>query len=142
MTVGEKIKKLRLEKGLKESQLAKMVGVSRQAVNNWENGKRQPPLKSTKKLLDALGVSSDTFLNVEVTGPHWVSVKKRPPDKSGKYVCAALLPDERGGVRELISVYTFERTSDADKSGRWEAPRAIIACWLEGLEMPDMEGVL
>lgn len=142
MTGGEKIKKMRLEKGLTQEQFGEMIGVGKQCVSLWELGKTNPSINAIKKISEAFGLDMDDFLNIEKNGPHWVSVKKRSPEKSDKYVCAALLPDERGGVRELISAYTFERTSDADKAGRWEAPRSIIAYWLEGLEMPDMEGIL
>lgn len=142
MTVGEKIKKMRLEKGFTQEQFGEMIGVCKQCVSFWELGKTNASINAIKKFSEAIGLNMDEFLNMENNGPHWVSMKERPPRKSGEYVCTALLPDERGGARKLISVYTFERTSDADKAGRWEAPRSIIAYWLEGLEMPNMEGIL
>lgn len=142
MTIGEKIKRLRLEKGLTQEQFAEKAGVLKQSVSLWERGKMKPRITAVNKLSEAFGVNFLDVLLAEPSYPHWVSAKERLPEKSGRYVCAALLPDERGGTRELMAVYTFERASDADKGGRWEAPRSIIAYWLEGLEMPDMEGVL
>ena len=36
MTVGERIKELRIEKGLSQSELAKNIGVSQKAIDYWE----------------------------------------------------------------------------------------------------------
>jgi len=41
-TLGQKIKKLRLEKGLKQEELAKVFGVSEDMVRNWEKGRTRP----------------------------------------------------------------------------------------------------
>ena len=40
--LGSIIKKYRLEMGLTQKELAKMIPVTRQAVSNWENGKAIP----------------------------------------------------------------------------------------------------
>lgn len=37
MTIGKRIALLRKEKGLKQEELAEMLGVSGQAVSKWEN---------------------------------------------------------------------------------------------------------
>lgn len=42
MTIGEKIKELRINKGLKQSELAEKAGVSRVAIGNYERNARQP----------------------------------------------------------------------------------------------------
>ncbi len=41
-TLGQKIRKLRLEKGLKQVELAKVLGVSEDTVRNWEKGRTRP----------------------------------------------------------------------------------------------------
>ena len=41
-TLGEKIRKLRLERGLKQVELAKVLGVSEDLVRNWEKGRTVP----------------------------------------------------------------------------------------------------
>lgn len=42
MSIGERITKLRQEAGLSQYQLAKVIGVSRQAVSKWENDQTAP----------------------------------------------------------------------------------------------------
>ncbi len=41
MDIGEKIQKLRREKGLSQEALAEALGVSRQSVSKWESGVSQ-----------------------------------------------------------------------------------------------------
>ena len=38
--IGERIKKLRLDKKLSQAQLAKEAGISQNSIMNWESGKR------------------------------------------------------------------------------------------------------
>lgn len=38
ITIGEKIAKLRKEKGLTQSQLAEMISVSNKTISRWETG--------------------------------------------------------------------------------------------------------
>ena len=42
MSIGERISKLRQEVGLSQYELAKVIGVSRQAVSKWENDQTAP----------------------------------------------------------------------------------------------------
>ena len=42
MTVGEKIKELRLEKGLTQLNLSKLIGVSQKAIDYWERNVSEP----------------------------------------------------------------------------------------------------
>ena len=42
MSIGERISKLRQEAGLSQYELAKVIGVSRQAVSKWENDQTAP----------------------------------------------------------------------------------------------------
>ena len=48
MNLGEKIYKLRKEKGLSQEALAEFVGTTRQAISKWENNQGYP---ETEKLL-------------------------------------------------------------------------------------------
>lgn len=57
MTTGEKIKRFRVLKGLKQAELAKMAGVSRVAIGNYERGDRIPNIEIARKIAEALDVS-------------------------------------------------------------------------------------
>ncbi len=65
MTLGENIKKSRLEKNLTQEALAGTVGVSAQAVSKWECGDSIPDGALFVPLADALGVSLDRLFGRE-----------------------------------------------------------------------------
>lgn len=52
--VGERIRKLREKKGMTQTELAKILGVSRQAVNNYETGDAKPGDVSKVKMCQVL----------------------------------------------------------------------------------------
>ncbi|MBR3328194.1 MAG: helix-turn-helix domain-containing protein [Atopobiaceae bacterium] len=64
MTVGNNIRRLRVAAGLKQEDLAKMVGVARSTVAQWERNWATPGLGNIRKIADAFGVS----MNVVVSG--------------------------------------------------------------------------
>lgn len=59
---GKKIKKLRLAKGLSQSQVAKELGADKSFMSNLENGRKNPTLKTLIKLAKALGVTMDQLM--------------------------------------------------------------------------------
>ena len=52
---GSLIEQLRKEKSMTQSDLAAAVGVSKQAVSNWECGKRFPDVSLIEALTEARG---------------------------------------------------------------------------------------
>jgi len=62
MKLGQKLKEARLNAGLKQEELAKRLGVSRQTVSSWENDRSYPDLGSAVKLSDLYGTSLDEML--------------------------------------------------------------------------------
>ncbi len=63
MTIGKRIAARRREKGLKQDDLAQMLGVSPQAVSKWENDQTCPDISLLPKLAEILGVSVDELLS-------------------------------------------------------------------------------
>ena len=67
------IKRLREERGLTQSQLAEIIGVSDKAVSKWETSKGLPDISLVEPLCKALGVSvmelmsGDTVINKNVS---------------------------------------------------------------------------
>ncbi len=62
-SVGELIYKKRKEKGLTQSQLGDMLGVSNKAVSKWENGESFPEFSAIQPLCEILGISADELVN-------------------------------------------------------------------------------
>ena len=61
MSIGERIKELRLERGLSQLKLAKLIGVSQKAVDYWERNVCEPKAFYMVKLVRALDMSFDEF---------------------------------------------------------------------------------
>lgn len=62
MTIGEKIREARLNAGLKQTQLAEMIGVNSVTISRWENGKSKPragELESLTNILSTFRVGGD-----------------------------------------------------------------------------------
>lgn len=64
MSIGERITSLRKEKHISQYQLAKILGVSRQAVSKWENDQTSPDTLNLIQLADIL----DTEVEYLATG--------------------------------------------------------------------------
>lgn len=62
MNIGEKIRTLRINKGIKQKELAEALFVSVQAVSKWENGKSTPDIQLLPEIASIFNVSiSDLF---------------------------------------------------------------------------------
>ena len=63
--VGRKIAKCRKERGMTQMELANQMGISFQAVSNWERGSSMPDISKLPELAEILGVSIDQLLGEE-----------------------------------------------------------------------------
>lgn len=57
MTIPERIKELRKNRNLTQSELADLAGVTKTAISNWERGSYSPDSVNLKKLAEALGTT-------------------------------------------------------------------------------------
>lgn len=55
--VCERIRYYRKKKGMEQKQLAQMLGITGNAVTNWENGRSRPDIQTLPRLCEILGVS-------------------------------------------------------------------------------------
>ena len=78
MNFGEKIYRLRKEKGLSQEALAELVGTTRQAISKWENNQGYPETEKLLLLSNVFEVSVDFLLKEEKTDSG--------ADKKGYYV--------------------------------------------------------
>ena len=64
-TFGQRLSRLRKEKGLTQEEIASRITISPQAVSKWENGNSEPDLDTLNKLADILNCSVDSLLGRE-----------------------------------------------------------------------------
>ncbi len=61
-TLNDNIKTLRVSQGMNQVQFAKLLGVTKQCVSNWENDNVLPSIDMLIKIADVFGVSTDCVL--------------------------------------------------------------------------------
>ena len=62
---SQRLKELRIEKGISQEQLAKDTGFTQSAVFYWENAKRVPNANVVVTFAKYFGVSADYLLGLE-----------------------------------------------------------------------------
>ena len=68
MTFGEKVKELRIAKGLEQKELASLTGVSLRTITNWENEGRYPRKRDLYgKLAEILGCEENYLLTSDAS---------------------------------------------------------------------------
>jgi len=65
MFKGDRLKKIRIEKGLTQQNLADMIGASKSLISCYENGKRTPSLENVISFMEIFGVSPDYLLGAD-----------------------------------------------------------------------------
>lgn len=121
-TLGARIAMARKEKGMKQDELAEMLGVSPQAVSKWENDQTCPDISLLPQLSKILGVTIDELLN----GKQEPVVQVQPPEKR---------KDAGDMFLRLIA-----ETGSGDKV-KLNLPIALIKVLVEtGMELPQISG--
>ena len=59
---GQRLKSLRLERNLKQSELAKIIEVSSSTIGMYEQGRRYADLETLKKIANLFDVSTDYLI--------------------------------------------------------------------------------
>ena len=59
----ENLRSLRKARGMSQQQLADAIGVTQQAIHQYENNKIEPDIENLKRLADALSTSVDYLIN-------------------------------------------------------------------------------
>ena len=91
MTLGEKIKKLRVENNWTQEKFAEMMGVSAQAVSRWETDSSMPDISMLAPIAYTFNVSCDYLLGVDLQSKEkeifrirkeaWESILVEKPNK-------------------------------------------------------------
>ena len=90
-TFASRLKQLRLNKNLRQEQVANLIGVNKSAISTYENNTRQPSFEILVRLATLYRVSTDYLLG---------RTDSRSLDLSG------LTDEEAAAVSEIVAVMT------------------------------------
>ena len=87
MTVGERLKALRLERGLQQRQLAEKAELTPSMVSQIESGRLTPSLHTLGRLARALSLSIASLFETKPDGRIHVSRRSDYPVEIGRASC-------------------------------------------------------
>lgn len=90
-TFASRLKQLRLNKNLRQEQVANLIGVNKSAISTYENNTRQPSFEILVRLATLYRVSTDYLLG---------RTDSRSLDLSG------LTDEEAAAVSEIVAIMT------------------------------------
>ena len=64
-SLNENIKRFRIARGMNQVEFARLIGVTKQCVSNWENDNVIPSIEMLVKIADAFNVKTDLLLGRE-----------------------------------------------------------------------------
>ncbi|OAI54875.1 hypothetical protein AYO44_14085 [Planctomycetaceae bacterium SCGC AG-212-F19] len=97
---ANRLQSIREKAGLSQYALAKLSGLSKQALSNLELGNREPNWNTVQRLAAALGVSCDDFIDPAVT-QQTVLAEPRSPGSRRKDTQIAPAPKGRGRKTQI-----------------------------------------
>ena len=65
MTIGDRIREFRKSRGLTQKELGERLGLSYQAIAQWENNLRKPKTETIIKIACALGIRYEDLVGLE-----------------------------------------------------------------------------
>ena len=118
MSFSKKLKELRAQAKLSQSQLANDIKVSQSSIGYWERGEKVPSVDMIQKLADYFQVSADYLIDTE-----YVTKKKSEVDKLLNESKVIKLVGEvfDPGAEAMLSAYTF-----LNETGRFVAFERVL----------------
>lgn len=106
--LGDRIKDLRKQKNLSQSELAEMVGISYAQIGRYETKGSQPPAETLKKIADTLGVSPD-FL-IYGTADDKAKTKLTDADLINQFKAIETMDEEdKNVIKKLIDAFITKK---------------------------------
>lgn len=85
-TFGTRLKELRKERGMRQADIAEMMGVTKGTVAKWEQGVRMPPIEGLEELCMQFDVTLGWLLGEEVD--------RTPKEPSDEFLARSVMEDD------------------------------------------------
>lgn len=109
ISFGETLRRLRIEKGLSQQQLAAKMFVDRSTITRWESGSRLPDVGIITRLAQCLGVDAAAMMNAAAQGSERPNILVLDDEKIALSGAMALLRS----ILPRAEVVGFTRPSQA-----------------------------
>ena len=107
---GEKLAELRKDRGLRQADLAKMLGVSREKLSTYERNLHAPPDYFKEAVAKHFNISLDYLMDlthVEVSFVRSRNIIELPPDFPD-----SLIPEVRHSIEILFNSYKYNQLKE------------------------------
>lgn len=103
--IGQRIRDLRKQKRMSQTELAKSAGVSQTTVTAWETGKAEPSSSAVSKLADIFNVTTDYLLGKPEMKKETDIDLDNALDNAVAYNGKPISDDDRAMAKSLLQAY-------------------------------------
>lgn len=109
MLRGDRLKNLRIEKNLTQTELGNMIGVKKSTISCYENGVRVPSLEHIIDIIHVFGISADYLIGndhlviKEESEPFVATPLSKEELKKNKFVYEIILEDPKRAAELIIN---------------------------------------
>lgn len=109
--IGRRLKKARIDAGLKQADVAKILGITYQAISNYERGVNRVDTDTLRSLCNVYGIKVADLLNTPAWTDEMISAYRNAntPEQKQRYLTIWGIPDF------LIEETNNQRESEAEK---------------------------
>ena len=116
MTLGEKIKKIRISNNLKQSELAEIFYVSEKTISSWENNRTIPDLNTIYKISDYFKKSFYYLINddYDTDNINEIEIKLKVNDKEYNRILNIINKNSiiKGNINQVDIYYTLKANNE------------------------------
>lgn len=108
MDIGANIKRLREDRGIKQSEIADLVGMHRSNYSKIENGQREISLAAVDKIADFFNISIDELIHMGQDIPKEISLEDKTTVEQVKLI-QELDQEEKSMVFKMIETFLTKK---------------------------------
>ncbi|HRW21555.1 MAG TPA: helix-turn-helix transcriptional regulator [Bacteroidales bacterium] len=108
MDIGNNIKRIRTERGIKQAEIADLIGMHRSNYSKIENGQREISLAAIDKIAKFFNISIDELVHLGDDIPKEVSLEDKTTSEQVKLI-QELEPEEKNMVFKMIETFLTKK---------------------------------
>lgn len=117
MTIGERLKRLRLQRGWTQDELATQAGMNGRHISRYENDRLEPPRRSVRRLAEALEVPIEALLQDAPAFP-MADLIPDPELLEQFRVLARMNDEDRQAVKHVLSMVVMKQQMQEMVAGK------------------------